>query len=221
MVPPVPAPSVPGKPPPLRIDPSLGTVVTLSDADQLRLMTLEGAISEAITQGWKSFVDIGLALIEIKKGELYTAEFDRFEDYCRVKWDFKHSKANYLMAAAKVVKSLGALTDLPVPQRESPLRPLLNLEPDDARRAWKLALEKTGGRRITARVVHQAVQELKLAPETARPLLSNSQRIDRHRLINNCFGDLLGLVSQRADYSSVMEKVQELYGLVEGLFAKR
>jgi hypothetical protein len=211
----------PAKPPPICIGAAIGRVVALSEADQLRLMTLEYSINESIAQGWRSFVDIGLALIEIRKAELYAGEFETFEEYCRVKWDFKHSKANYLMAAAQVVKSLAALPDVPKPEHESPLRPLLKLTPEDAQRAWKLAVEKTRGRRITARVVQNAVQELKLGDEPANGRSAKSQRLDRHQGITTCFGDLLKLLSQRAAYGAVVEKVEELHGLVEGLFPKR
>jgi hypothetical protein len=211
----------PAKPAPISIGAAIGRVVGLSEADQLRLMTLEYSINESIAQGWRSFVDIGLALIEIKKAELYAGEFETFEEYCRVQWDFKRSKAKYLMAAAQVVKSLAALPDVPKPERESPLRPLLKLKPEDAQRAWRLAVEKTGGRRITARVVQNAVQELKLGDEPANGRSAKSQRLDRHQGITNCFGDLLKLLSQRAEYGAVVEKVEELHGLVEGLFAKR
>jgi hypothetical protein len=210
----------PAKPAPISIGAAIGRLVTLSEADQLRLMTLEYSINESIAEGWRSFVDIGLALIEIRKAELYAAEFETFEEYCRIKWDFKHSKANYLMAAAQVVTSLAALPDVPRPERESPLRPLLKLKPEDAQRAWKLAVEKTGGRRITARVAQNAVQELKLGDAPANGHPSRSERLDRHRVITNCFGDLLKLLSQRAEYGAVVGKVEELHGLVEGLFAK-
>jgi hypothetical protein len=211
----------PAKPAPISIGAAIGRVVGLSEADQLRLMTLEYSIKESIAQGWSSFVDIGLALIEIRRAELYAGDFQTFEEYCRVKWDFKHSKANYLMAAAQVVTSLAALPDVPRPERESPLRPLLKLKPEDAQRAWKLAVEKTGGRRITARVVQNAVQELKLGDTPANGRSPRSERLDQHQVITNCFGDLLKLLRQRVEYGAVVEKVEELHGLVEGLFAKR
>ena len=44
-------------------------------------------------------------------------------------------------------------------------------------------------------------------------------KLDQHKVITDCF--LLKLLSSRADYDSVMEKVEQLHGLVEGLFAKR
>ena len=212
--------SGPAKPPPIRVDAALGKMVALSEADQLRLMTLEYSIGESIVQGWRSFVDIGLALMEIRKDGLYAAEFSSFEEYCQVKWDFKQSKAHYLMAAAQVVKSLAALPDVPRPERESPLRPLLKLKPEDAQRAWKLAAEKTGGRRITARIVRNAVQELELGVEPVKGRSRQKERLDLRRMIGDCFGELMKLLSHRADYPSVMEKAQELHGLVERLYAR-
>jgi hypothetical protein len=65
------------------------------------------------------------------------------------------------------------------------------------------------------------VQELKLGDASANGQSAKSQRLDRHQGIAQCFGDLLKLLSQRAEYGAVVEKVEELHGLVEGLFPKR
>jgi hypothetical protein len=96
----------------------------------------------------------------------------------------------------------------------------LHLKTEDVQRVWKVASERTGGRRITARVVKNVVQTLNLAIARPKGRSFQGERKDRHRLISDCFGQLLTLLSQRADYPSVVAKVQELHGLVEGLFVR-
>src|SRR6476660_380940 len=68
---PVPAPAPVGPPPvkkePIRIDGALGITRVLPEAEQLALSALELNISIALEEGWKSFVDSGMALFEIKK----------------------------------------------------------------------------------------------------------------------------------------------------------
>lgn len=186
----------------------------------MRFMTLEYSIKDSIAQGWRAFVDIGSALTEIQRDELYASEFSSFEEYCRVKWDFQHSKAHNFIAAAAVVKSISALGNVPIPERESPLRPLYKLSPEAVQQAWKLAVEQTGGRRITARVVQKAVEQLGLAEKPAKAL-PKREGMDRNRRISDCFSDLLQLLSQRAAYETVISKVEELHGLVGPLLTKR
>ena len=39
-----------------------------------------------VSMGWHTFVDVGLALPEIRDHRLYREEFDDFDTYCRAKW---------------------------------------------------------------------------------------------------------------------------------------
>lgn len=109
-------------------------------------------------QDWKSFVDTGLALSQIREKELYV-EFGTFEEYCRTRWNFAHSKANYLIKAAGAFSSIVAIPDVPRPDHEFTLRPLLHLPPPEVQRVWTTAAERMGGRKITARVVRNVSLE--------------------------------------------------------------
>ena len=77
-------------------------------------------------------------------------EFKSFEDYCRHKWEFGPRTAYYLMAAAEVFTHLCTNCADRKPERESQLRPLLRLAPEDAKRVWDRAVENAGGRKLTA-----------------------------------------------------------------------
>ena len=74
-------------------------MVTLLRDDQ-RLAELE----KTIARGKKTFVEVGLALAEIRDLRLYRREYSGFEEYCREKWGWKRAHAYRLIDAAEIVK---------------------------------------------------------------------------------------------------------------------
>src|SRR5512138_1051634 len=75
-------------------------VVTLLRDDQ-RLAELE----KTIARGKKTFVEVGLALAEIRDLRLYRREYSGFEEYCRKKWGWTKQHAYRLIDAAPIAKS--------------------------------------------------------------------------------------------------------------------
>jgi hypothetical protein len=74
--------------------------ITLPESQ--RLISLE----RTIEAGRKTFVEVGLALAEIRDSRLYRSDFDTFEEYCQSKWNWGRQRAYELIAAAGVVKAL-------------------------------------------------------------------------------------------------------------------
>ncbi len=75
-------------------------MVTLLRDDQ-RLAELE----KTIARGKKTFVEVGLALAEIRDLRLYRREYGGFEEYCRKKWGWTKQHAYRLIEAAPIGKS--------------------------------------------------------------------------------------------------------------------
>ena len=48
----------------------------------------------------------GLALMEIRDGRLYRAEFGTFEEYCNQRWGWERAHAYRLIDAAQVVENV-------------------------------------------------------------------------------------------------------------------
>ena len=80
-------------------------MMTLLRDDQ-RLAELE----KTIARGKKTFVEVGLALAEIRDLRLYRRDYSGFEEYCREKWGWAKAYANHVIRAADVVKKLPAET---------------------------------------------------------------------------------------------------------------
>ncbi len=97
----------------------------LSELQRARLAELEAVVE----RGLQTFVEVGLALTEIRERGLYRETHAAFEGYCRERWGFSGSRGRQMIAAAKTVT---AVTDLglPAPENESQTRalaPLVNL----------------------------------------------------------------------------------------------
>jgi hypothetical protein len=82
-------------------------------------------------------------------------------------------------------------------------------------------VERADGRKITARVVKSAVQELcfgggaKPASRETRPT-----KAEKRKLINETIGQILVLLSQKASHEALAQKVETLHGHIQALFAK-
>lgn len=64
------------------------------------------ALEKIITKGKRSFVEVGLALAEIKEAKLYRQAHKTFAEYCESKWGWTSAYANYTIQGAEVVKAL-------------------------------------------------------------------------------------------------------------------
>jgi hypothetical protein len=107
------------------------------------------------------------------------------------------------------------------PEYESQVRPLVGLTPDQAQVAWERAIEKAGGRKITARLVKAAVQELQPAagakPVTPQP---RQNKTEQRKLIDGAIGELLVLLCQKASHEVLTQEVEALHSHIHSMFSK-
>jgi hypothetical protein len=133
-------------------------------AESKRLIALE----KTIERGTQTFVEVGLALAEIRDSKLYRCDYDSFEMYCSEKWGWKRRYAYNLIEAAGVVQSLpenvrhGA-------QTERQARALAQVEPDQRAEVLEQAqaAAESEGRPLAARdiaaLTPQAIRDQQLA----------------------------------------------------------
>jgi len=117
-----------------------------------------------IAKGLKSFLEVGMALKEIRDKRLYRQQYDTFEEYCFQRWDVSRPRAYELCAASDVVANLSAIADIRVlPENEAQTRPLTRLkDPAQWRLAWHTAVTMAAAekRPVTARDTEEAVRRL-------------------------------------------------------------
>jgi hypothetical protein len=137
-------------------------------SNQLELnLLVELEKSEAIIEkGLQTFVEVGRELLRIRDLKLYKAKnFSSFEAYCKERWSISKTQTYRLMDAAGVVNNLGspmgdAFSNSDPPAHERQVRPLTALkDPEQQRRAWKLATENNA--KPTQKDVEEAVRVVK------------------------------------------------------------
>jgi len=130
-----------------------------------------------IKQGLKTFIEVGEALFIIRDKRLYRNEFNTFEDYCQQKWSMPRRHVNRMIAASETIINLGPIGPI-LPESESQVRPLTNLEPEIQKEVWKEVVE-THGENITAAKVQEIVEQWKPLNQEVKeakhmPIFSNS-----------------------------------------------
>lgn len=147
----------------------------MGQLDKYEKTTLEGC-EQVIEEGKRTFVEVGNALMKIRDGKLYRADFDTFEEYCQKRWGWKKSQAYRMMDSAAVVANLKTSPIGELPATESQARPLAKLEPEQQREAWQRAQDRAQAekRAVTAADVTEAVTYTIDPVEAAKPVTESA-----------------------------------------------
>lgn len=111
-----------------------------------------------IEKGLQTFVEVGIALAEIRESRLYRLTHGTFEEYCGERWQIGRSQAYRLIDSAAVVKNLSPIGDIPLPTTEAQARPLTKLEPEQQPTAWREAVTTAPNGKVTAAHVGATVK---------------------------------------------------------------
>lgn len=87
-------------------------------------------LETVIARGQKTFIEVGLALAEIRDLRLYKREYSSFAEYCREKWGWEKRYTNYVIAGAAAVKGLPEKVGTMVPTLRAG-RELARVKPEE------------------------------------------------------------------------------------------
>lgn len=132
-------------------------------------------LESVIERGRQTFIEVGIALMEIRDGRLYREDgYETFEEYSRERWGWNLRRTEQLMQAAEVVASLasGEAQNFAPPKNDAQVRELVRVDDPDVRRSvWHEARE-THGENVTAakvrEIVDRHIPELDSQRERAR-----------------------------------------------------
>lgn len=171
-----------------------GAVERLNANERDRLTQLEVVVERGI----KTFIEVGLALTEIRDSRLYRETHSSFEEYVKARWDMSRGHAYRLIDATAVMECLQSGDSGVLPRNEAQVRPLLriyrNAEEDDPGSGAQAVREKWDeivaehGRSITAAKVRAA------CPRPA----STPSWFDQLRLVEDTVEELAGLELEAA-----------------------
>jgi len=121
----------------------------------------------------RSFYDAGCSLRELRDRRLYRNTHKTWEEYCQDRFGFNRTSAHHKIRAAEVFENLftfskqnelgnlnGGLhtnSRRVLPTKETQVRPLLKVEPDEQPQFWDEAVEEAGGKVPSERIVKDVV----------------------------------------------------------------
>jgi hypothetical protein len=129
--------------------------LTIVEAGRLR------ALEAVVERGLQTFVEVGVALSEIRDRRLYRVTHATFQHYCRARWGFSRQRALQLIDAAEMTTTV-VTAGLPAPANERQARvlvPALRADEAAAIEAWRQCAEEYGEDmpRLPAKVVVNAI----------------------------------------------------------------
>lgn len=117
----------------------------LSAAETDRLAELV----KIVDRGFGSFVEVGIALSEIRADRLYRQTHVTFEAFCQERWQISKTHANRLIQGAEVTENLTPIGVKPI--SESQVRPLAGLPPKVQQKVWEAAVKSSETGKPTAK----------------------------------------------------------------------
>jgi len=112
-------------------------------------------LEAVIERGLETFVQVGVALREIRDRKLYLETHPTWDDYCRQRWGFSRIHAHRMIDAATVSAML-PMGNLPDSERQARELGRLSSDPEAVRAVWAEVQEEHGNS-VTAADIRAAV----------------------------------------------------------------
>jgi hypothetical protein len=158
--------------------------------------------------GWKTFLEVGAALVEVRDRGLFRANYQSFSDYCKLELGCSKAYAYSLMGSAEVHKQLSAIADFKIiPVNEAQCRALLPVAADKRPEVLKKAVVMAGEGPLTAKIVREAAVEFTTKPS------KNTKAAQKSTLDMTAGLTLLDAIEELAEgdeNDALIEKVAEL-----------
>lgn len=114
---------------------------------------------KTIRKGLQNFVEVGTALMEIRKGRLYRETHATFEDYVQFVLSLSRPHAYNLMDGAQVMHDLSSIEDIPLPTNEAQARELKYLKtPEERSEKWREVVATVQGQPLTVKLIRGVVR---------------------------------------------------------------
>jgi hypothetical protein len=196
------------------------------------LTELENTVRNGLSILRRTFFEVGLALLEIKKRKLYSLKgYGNYTTYCAEEWKLNKTYAYDLLKAAEVVtnlipqiesfpQSFSAIAEslnYTLPQNESQCRQLSKIkDPKLQKQAWERVIASCDEGKITARVIERVVKQMQFTHEPKQPLNIPTQGTVIRIVGNNpdikALSGCWGVVTKAHEYSC---NVETCLGIVE------
>jgi len=176
-------------------------------------------LEQTISRGFASFVEVGLALMQINDKELYKSVAKNFADYCLQRWGMTDRYAYRLIAAANCMLTLRKEfpKGKPLPINEAQIRPMCDGfdKPTKWIKAWQKVLKSTKGKPITAEKVEQVVNSMLGKPAEKKHPDQQTGKSLPNKMLRKVVGLINKALAKRQGangqfYKSILEEIRSL-----------
>jgi hypothetical protein len=133
---------------------------------------------KTVRAGLQTFVEVGLALMEIRNSRLYLETHPTFEAYVQAMMALSRPRAYELMDCAEVMRDLSAAGDVTqLPRNEAQVRELRKWKtPEERTQKWKSVLAAASGKRpVTATFIRKTLNPPSEPKSAVAPLTQKMQ----------------------------------------------
>jgi hypothetical protein len=116
-------------------------------------------LEQVIDRSHAQFIEVGLAVAEIRQGKLYQIEYETFEEYCDKHWGWTKQRIYQIMDATEIHRSLPPKVNNLL-TRESQLRPLKSVPPVQREIVVREASKASPNGHVTAKAITEAAQRV-------------------------------------------------------------
>ncbi|WP_308189256.1 hypothetical protein [Nostoc mirabile] len=105
------------------------------------------------------------------RDRMYRSTHSTFEEYCKDRFGYNRSRSYQIIDAAIVVDNLQKcpqIVDI-LPVAEGQVRPMTKLEPQQQQQVWLTAVQETGGKVPTGRIVKDVVNRIRERTKVPNP----------------------------------------------------
>jgi hypothetical protein len=132
---------------------------------------------KTIEKGWKSFLEVGLALKQIRESRLYREDHTSWEAFCREVVGVSKTEANRQIIDAEVVETLvtpngvtGEEKTNPLPGNRAQARALAQVkDAEDRRKVWAQVVSTSANEAVSARLISETAASLIPQTPTKKP----------------------------------------------------
>lgn len=117
-------------------------------------------LETVIERGQQTFVEVGLALAEIRDSRLYREDFATFEEYCNERWGWTASRSRKLISSAEAVAEMQSGKIFPPVANAGQASELAKIKDPEVRaQVWQQVNEMATEveATVTAKLINQAV----------------------------------------------------------------
>lgn len=182
-------------------------------------------LEKVVEAGQKTFVDVGLALTEIRDRKLYRQDFKTWEEYCQKRWGWSQRRSHQLIEAAAVVESLSKESGTAVPLLKSAVpteraaRELGKIPPPQRKQIVEQAV--CNKKPLTAPAIKAKFPPppTKPAPKAETPIRSEPPKKEKPKLLDETGHpvpeELLGLWNRAQEVQDWLTTLSRLKGVIE------